>query len=359
MHDHDEHFARDDGRCRPTCPVEVRPMHDHDDPAHQHDHAHGRVPAAERASRGDSHDHAHHHVSAADLASNRAFALGVGLNVAFAAVEFGYGLAVHSMALVADAAHNLSDVLGLLLAWGAAVLSRRRPTRTHTYGLRRTSIVAALANAVLLLVAVGGIAWEAIRRLGSPTAIEGWTVIVVAALGVVVNGASALLFLKGRHDDANVRGAFLHLVADAAVSLGVVVSGIVMLKTGWMLVDPLVSLLVALVVLVGTWGLLREAVSLTLDAVPQKVHLDELEAYLRGLEGVCEVHDLHVWSMSTTEVAMTAHLVVRWTEAPPPFLARLGATLKERFSIDHVTVQLEPGSLGACAHKATCAPDEP
>lgn len=305
------------------------------------------------------HDHDHRHAPPSADTSDRAFALGVGLNAAFVVVEAVYGLASHSMALVADAAHNLSDVLGLLLAWGAAVLSRRRPTRTHTYGLRRTSILAALANAVLLLVAVGGVAWEAVGRLREPAAVEGWTVVVVAAVGVVVNSLSALLFFRGRHDDANLRGAFLHLAADAAVSLGVVVSGVVILRTGWRVVDPFVSLVVSGIVLIGTWSLLREAVGLTLDAVPRKVDLDALEAHLAALPGVKEVHDLHVWSTSTTEVAMTAHLVVPWPATPPDFLVGLGASLRERFAVDHATVQLEPEGAMDCAHAAGCAKEEP
>ena len=298
----------------------------------------------------DPHHHDHH---PAVPRADRAFALGVTLNAAFVIVEGAYGVSSHSVALVADAGHNLSDVLGLLLAWGAAVLARRRPTRTHTYGLRRTSILAALGNAVLLLVAVGGIVWEAIGRLRSPAPVEGWTVVIVAAIGVVVNGASALFFLRGRDDDANVRGAFLHLAADAAVSLGVVASGLLLAKTGWALVDPLVSLAVSGIVLFSTWGLLREALSLALDAVPAKIRLDALQAHLAGLPGVVEVHDIHVWAMSTTEVAMTAHLVVRWPPEPPPFLATVGDRLRHDFGIHHATLQLEPMNGRRCA--ADCA----
>jgi len=260
------------------------------------------------------------------------------------------------MALLADAAHNLGDVAGLLLAWAAAVLAQTKPSRTHTYGLRRSTILAALANALLLLVAVGGVAWEAIGRLREPRPIEGWTVMTVAAIGVVINTASALMFMANRKRDANVRGAFLHLAADALVSLGVVVAGAVILRTGWSWLDPAVSLVVSVVILFGTWGLLREALGLSLDAVPGHVDLDAVRAYLGSLDGVEAVHDLHVWSMSTTEVALTAHLVLPWPSAPPSFVAALGDELRSRFAIDHVTVQLEPSAVGTagCRQASDC-----
>lgn len=285
------------------------------------------------------HDHAHGHEGGT---KGRAFAIGVGLNTAFVIVEAVYGYVAHSMALVADAAHNLTDVLGLLLAWGATVLATRRPSRTFTYGLRRSTILAALANAVLLLITIGGVAWEAIGRLRAPERVEGGTVMAVAAVGVVINAASALLFLRDREHDANVRGAFLHLASDAAVSVGVVIAGGVVLKTGWMWVDPAVSLAVSIVILRGTWGLLRQASSLALDAVPPHIDPDAVRAHLASLPGVIEVHDLHIWSMSTTEVALTAHLVMPWSSCPPMFLGGLERDLHARFDIDHATVQIEP-----------------
>lgn len=286
-----------------------------------------------------SHDHAHHAQSGG---KGRAFAIGVLLNVGFVVVEAAYGILAHSMSLLADAAHNLSDVLGLLLAWGASALAQRSPSRRRTYGLRRSTILAALANTILLLVAVGGVAWEAVRRIRTPAEVQGWTILSVAAIGVVVNGLSAMLFMHDRHSDANVRGAFLHLVADAGVSLGVVLGGIAIIKTGWSTVDPLVSLLVSAVVLFGTWGLLRDAVNLALDAVPPHIDPDAIRGFLASLPGVVAVHDLHIWAMSTTESALTVHLVMPWPDCAPVFLETLPSELHERFQIDHATVQIEP-----------------
>jgi cobalt-zinc-cadmium efflux system protein len=298
-----------------------------------HEHGHGA---------GGGHDHG-------SGTKGRAFAIGVALNFGFVVCEIIYGVASHSVALLADAAHNLSDVFGLSLAWGALALSRRRPSRTHTYGLRRATILAALGNAVLLLLVTGGVVWEALVRLRHPTPVQGGIVLVVAAIGVVVNGGSALIFMRDRAHDANVRAAFFHLAGDAAVALGVVAAGGVIVRTGWYWLDPATSIVVSLVILFGTWGLLRDAVALSLDAVPANVDLDEVRAFLRGLPSVADVHDLHVWSMSTTEVAMTAHLVVQWTAEPPPFLSTLAAELHTRFDIDHVTVQFEP-----CVADAAC-----
>lgn len=315
---------------------------------HDHDHSHAHRSHAHRSHAHHSHAHHSHGALPRDGASGtgRAFAVGVGLNLTFVVVEAAYGVASHSMALLADAAHNLGDVLGLVLAWVASILARRKPSQTHTYGLRRSTILAALANAVLLLVATGGVCWEAIGRLRAPGPVEGWTVLTVAAVGVVINAASALMFVSHQERDANVRGAFLHLAADAAVSLGVVVAGVVMLRTGWTWVDPVVSLLVSVVVLLGTWGLFREALGLSLDRVPPHVELDAVRAYLASLAGVEAVHDLHVWPMSTTETALTAHLVMTWPDEPPAFLGALPDELHARFGIDHVTVQLEPGGDG-------------
>jgi cobalt-zinc-cadmium efflux system protein len=272
----------------------------------------------------------------------RAFAIGIVLNLAFVAIEAGYGLLANSLALVADAGHNLSDVLGLVLAWVAVVLGRRLPTRRHTYGLGRSSILAALANATLLLIAVGAIALEAVRRFNDPAPIATGTVIWVAGVGIVVNGVTALLFHAGRKHDLNVRGAFLHMVADAAVSLGVVVSGIVIGLTGWSWIDPVTSLVIVVVIVAGTWGLLRDSVNLALDAVPEGVDSDAVHRYLAGLPGVTAVHDLHIWGMSTTETALTAHLV-RAAGADDALLTGAAAALHDNFGIEHCTIQIEQG----------------
>lgn len=299
------------------------------------------------------HDHGHEGLEGSQL--GRAFAIGVGLNVAFVVVETVFGVAASSTALLADAAHNASDVLGLGLAWGAAALAQRRPSARHTYGLRGSTVLAALANAVLLLVAVGGVSWEAVRRLAEPGPVEGMTILEVAAVGVVINATSALLFLRGRKHDANVRAAFLHLAADAGVSAGVVVAGALILKTGWYWLDPAMSLVVSGVVLVSTWGLLKEGVHLALSGVPEGVDFLAVQTYLRALPDVSAVHDLHIWAMGTTETALTAHLVVPWALVPPAFLSYLERDLHERFGIDHTTVQLEPDGDGAACR---LAPDE-
>jgi cobalt-zinc-cadmium efflux system protein len=294
-----------------------------------------------------AHAHSHsgpgHSHAPADF--GRAFALGVVLNLGFVGVEAAWGVISGSLALLADAGHNLSDVLGLLLAWGAVVLSRRRPTPRRTYGLRRSSTLAALANAVLLLVAVGAISWEAVGRLRDPSPVAGGTVIWVAAVGVAINTGTALLFLRGRKGDLNVRGAFLHMVADAAVSLGVVLAGAAVLMTGWPWIDPLVSLMVAGVILIGTWGLLRDSVNLALDAVPEGINGAAVRQYLEDLPGVVEVHDLHIWGMSTTEAALTAHLVMPDHRPGDAFHHQLTREMHDRFGIEHVTVQLESGDL--------------
>ncbi|MBK6900548.1 MAG: cation transporter [bacterium] len=281
---------------------------------------------------------------------NRIFALAVALNVGFVAVEAGFGVAAGSLALLADAGHNLGDVLGLLLAWGATRLARRRPSQRRTYGWRSSSILAAMLNAGLLLVAVGGIAWEAVRGFGEPGEVAGRTVIWVAAAGVVLNTATALLFAAGRKHDLNLRAAFLHMAADAAVSAGVVVAAVVMLRTGWVWLDPTVSLVIAAVILVGTWGLLRESVDLALAAVPAGIDPAAVEAYLGGLPGVTAVHDLHIWGMSTTESALTAHLVKPDPRDDDELLARACRDLHDRFGIGHATLQWERGG-----HPAPCA----
>jgi len=287
-----------------------------------------------------AHDHAPSY--------GRAFAFGIALNGIFVVVEAVYGFMAGSVALVADAAHNLSDVLGLGLAWGALALARRKPTHRRTYGLRKTTILAALANAVFLFIAVGGVLWEAAQRLRSPRPLEGRVVMTVAAIGVLVNGASALSFARGRAHDVNVRAAFMHLAADAAVSLGVVVAGGLIVVTGLARIDPIVSIVVSLVILWGTWGVLRQSLDLALDAVPHGIDTEKVRAYLAGLTGVGDVHDLHIWAMSTTETALTAHLVME--KCAPHFLREVEKALHDRFEIEHVTLQVEaPEAPEPCA----------
>ncbi|HEY6040163.1 MAG TPA: cation diffusion facilitator family transporter [Kofleriaceae bacterium] len=271
-----------------------------------------------------------------------AFAIGMVLNLVFVIIGVAAGLVAHSTALLADAAHNMGDVLGLGAAWGATVLARRARTTRRTYGLKRTTILAALANGGLVLFAIGGVAWEAITRLGSPPAVHGSIVAIVAAIGVAINAGAALLFAKGRTEDMNVRGAFLHLVADAAVSAGVVVSGLIVWKTDATWVDPATSLVVSVVILFGTWKLVREALDLLLDAVPAHVDPKAVEHFLGELPGVTGVHDLHIWSMSTTEVALTAHVVLPWDACSPSMLRDTAAEIERRFKIGHVTIQIEP-----------------
>lgn len=300
--------------------------HDHHDHDHDHDHGH---------EHGHGHGHGHSHAPAN---FDRAFAIGIGLNTAFVAIEAFYGWKVDSLALLADAGHNLSDVAGLVLAWAGAAAGRMRPSERHTYGFKRASILAAFANALLLLVAMGSLAWEAIGRLQAPQSTQGLTIIVVAAIGIVINGATALLFMRGGND-INLRGAFLHMAADALVSAGVVVAGVLTLTMGWSWTDPVASLLIALVIVVGTWGLFRQSLHLMVDGVPAHLNLVEVRECLLGLPGVAQVHDLHVWAMGTAEVALTAHLVMPDGPADDQFLATATAGLRERFGIAHVTLQ--------------------
>ena len=272
-----------------------------------------------------------------------AFAVGITLNFAFVIVEVIYGFRSGSLALVADGGHNFGDVLGLLLAWVAAMLALRRPTRRHTYGMRRSSILAALANAIFLLITVGAIAWEAILRFQNPDVVQAGTVIWVAALGIAINTGTALMFVAGRKNDLNIRGAFLHMAADAGVSAGVVIAGIVISITGWLWVDPVVSLLIVAAITVSTWGLLTESIHLALDAVPQSVELAAVEAYLRELPDVTEVHDLHIWGMSTTDIALTAHIVKPALGDDDALLIGTCRELHQRFGIAHATIQVERG----------------
>ena len=290
-----------------------------------------------------SHDH-NHQISN----YNRAFAIGVMLNVIFVAIEAGYGVAAGSLALIADAGHNLSDVLSLLLAWGAGLLATKPATEKRTYGFRKVTIMASLASAILLLVALGGITWEAIGRFFDPKPVEGMTVIAVAAIGVVINTITALLFVSGQKHDLNIRGAFLHMAADAGVSFGVVVAGIIIMVTGWLLIDPLISLLIVAVILVGTWSLLRDSMNLAIDSVPEGIDIAGIKRYLTGLENVSQIHDLHVWPMSTTEVALSVHLIIVDDSLNNDFLPKLQQQLYDRFSIEHSTIQVERKDDGPC-----------
>jgi cobalt-zinc-cadmium efflux system protein len=291
------------------------------------------------------HSHGHSHAGHSDAPDNfrAAFALGAALNTAFVVAELVFGYAANSLALISDAVHNFSDVVALLLAWAAAWLARKQPTDLHTYGYRRASILAALINAGLLLIAVGGIAVEAISRIREPAAVAGWTVVWVAALGILVNGGTALMFMRGRHGDLNVRGAYLHMAADAGVSLGVVVAALAIMLTGWLWIDPAISLCIAAVVLASGWGLARDSVNLALDGVPRGIELAEVRDYLGRLDGVTEVHDLHIWAMSTNETALTAHLV-RPGGHDDAFLHGVCEQLSHRFNIHHATLQIEVGS---------------
>jgi cobalt-zinc-cadmium efflux system protein len=293
----------------------------------------------------DHHKHDHHgHHHAVPTNHNAAFAIAIALNVAFVAVEFVYGFIAQSTALLADAGHNLSDVLGLLLAWGAALLARKQPNARYTYGLRSSSILAALANALLLLIACAAIAWEAVARFVEPAPVASMTVMVVAGIGILINGLSAWLFVAGSKDDLNIRGAFLHMAADALVSLAVVVGAAVMFFTSWYLIDALLSLVIVAVILFGTWSLLREAIRLALSAVPENIDLDAVEQFLQGLPGVSAVQDLHIWAMSTTEAALTAHLVMQEGHPGDAFMADVSHELTEHYRIVHTTIQIQSKS---------------
>lgn len=287
----------------------------------------------------DSHPHAHAH-DHSPRNFNRAFAIGIALNLAYVAIEAWYGWKVDSLALLADAGHNLSDVIGLVLAWAGALAARLRPDDRHTYGWKRASILAAFINALLLLMAMGALVWEAVHRLSLPAPVPGKTMMVVAGIGIVVNTATALLFLRGREHDLNIRGAFLHMAADALVSLGVVIAGALVLVFGWQWLDPLVSLVIAVVIVIGTWGLFRQSLHLLFDGVPEQVDLAEVRAALASLPGVERVHDLHVWAMGSTEIALTAHLIRPQGYPDDSFFEQAAQLLHARFDIDHVTLQV-------------------
>ena len=292
--------------------------------------------------------HDHHEPDHARTRFGAAFAIGTALNIALVTVQVIYGLAANSLALLADAGHNLGDCLGLMLAWGSCLLARRQPTPQFTYGFGPASILSALVNAVTLLVATGGIAWEALRRLGDPGEVAGGTVIIVAAAGIIVNGISAWLLMAGRRGDLNIRVAFLHLVGDAAVSAAVVVAGILILLTGWTVIDPIASLMVAAAILWSSWNLLRESFRLSLDAVPSGIDPEAVRAFLGTLPGVASTHDLHIWAMSTTGTALTCHLVMPGGHPGDAFLANACRELEHRFAISHATFQIEVGDADIC-----------
>jgi len=286
-----------------------------------------------------SHDHSHHHHEIHNY--NRSFAIGIVLNLIFVIIEVAYGLVADSLALIADAGHNFSDVLSLILAWGASYLATKQPTHKRTYGLRKVTIMASLVSAVLLLLALGGIAWESVERLYSPESVNGMIIIVVAGIGVVINTATALLFVKGQKHDLNIRAAYLHMAADAAISLGVVIAGIAIMITGWLWLDPVISLFIVLIILMGTWGLLRDSIDLSIDAVPQGIDVHHIKDYLTGLEHVTEIHDLHIWAISTTETALTVHLVTTQKLIDNCFLEKIQEHLHHHCNITHVTIQIE------------------
>jgi cobalt-zinc-cadmium efflux system protein len=314
--------------------------HGHD---HKHDHGHDHPPAAERRGHGHDHGHGHHHHVDPD-GNRRAFALAITLNTIFVAIEFSYGFIANSTALMADAGHNLSDVLGLALAWGAAMLARRAPDRRYTYGLRSSSILAALGNSLLLMMACGAIGWEAVQRFSAPAPVAGWTVSIVALVGVAVNGVSAWLFMAGSKGDLNMRAAYQHMAADAAISLGVVVAGVAIMYTGWAWLDPAVSLVIVVLIALSTWSLLREALRMVLAAVPSNVDPHQVRQFLVDRPGVSDTHDLHIWAMSTTETALTAHLVMPDGYPGDQEIDDIVAHLKEQFAIHHCTLQIEQGT---------------
>lgn len=290
------------------------------------------------------HDHAGHSHAPADFGT--AFAIGIALNTAFVLVEAGYGFASHSMALLADAGHNLSDVLGLIVAWAASIVAKREPTQRFTYGLRGTTVLAALFNALLLMAAIGAIAWEAIQRILTPQPVGSGTMMAVAAIGIVVNAATAYLFMAGRHHDLNVRGAYLHMLADAGISFGVVVAGALIMVTGLTWLDPVTSLVIAAVIAVGTWSLFRESVVLSVAAVPPHIDAEAVRRYLAQEPGVESVHDLHIWAVGTQHVALTAHLVCPAGHPGDDALRHIAHELSDHFGIGHTTLQVERNGSG-------------
>jgi cobalt-zinc-cadmium efflux system protein len=347
-HGHDDHAGHDHD-------AHDHSGHDHGSHAGHagHDHAAPKRGGHTHADHNHDHGHGGHHHHHGDPATQgRAFAIAIALNSLFVVIEFVYGFLANSTALMADAGHNLSDVLGLMLAWGAAILAKRVPSARFTYGLRSTSMLAALFNAMMLMLTCGAIVWEAARQLFHPDPVAGMTVSVVAAIGIAVNGFSAWLFVAGSKGDINIRGAYLHMAADAAISLAVLVSGLVVMATGWYWLDPAVSIAIVLMIMVSTWSLLSESLRMMLAAVPDNVDAARVEAFLRASSGVGDVHDLHIWAMSTTETALTAHLVMPAGYPGDSALDAIGAQLKEKFAIHHSTLQVEMGTTSheCCLH---------
>ncbi|HEX3971863.1 MAG TPA: cation diffusion facilitator family transporter [Stellaceae bacterium] len=322
---------------------------------HGHEHHHDDHDHAGHGHRHDRHGHDHHHHHH-DLGGDLGivFAIAVALNLGFVVIEGIFGFISHSMALLADAGHNFSDVLGLAAAWGATMLAARRPSARYTYGLRSSSILAALLNAIILLIAVGGIIVEAVQRLLAPAAVGGVTIIAVACAGVVVNGAAALMLGHRHHGDLNVESAFAHMLGDAVVSVGVAISGAIILWTGWLWLDPAVSIVVSAVIVLGTWRLLRRSLDMALQAVPPGIDPTDVRAQLLLVSGVSEVHDLHIWAMSTTSTALTAHLIMPAGHPGDACLADVAAALQKRFGIEHATIQVETGDP---AHPCVLVPD--
>lgn len=322
------------------------PPHDHHDHAHDHQHGHAHGHDHDHGKKGHKHGHGHSHGPGGHhhgpLTFDRAFAIGITLNILFVIAEFGTGFVAQSVALMADAGHNLSDVFGLAVAWAGATLAKRGPSKRFTYGLKASTIVAALINALLLLMAMGAIVFEAVMRFGQPAEVKGAVIVVVAALGILINAATAWLFARGQKSDINLRGAYLHMAADATVSAGVMLAGLAIWWTGAQWIDPLTSIVVAALIFWQTWGLLRETIEMSLNAVPRAIDFDEVTKALEALPGVTRLHDLHIWPMSTTETVLTAHLVMP-QPAGDTFLADAQKMLHDRFGIGHTTIQIERG----------------
>lgn len=327
-------------------------MSHHHDHHHEHQHDHGSKGCSHEHGHAHGHDHGHghHHHHGDPNTMGRAFAIAILLNSVFVAIEFGYGFLANSTALMADAGHNLSDVLGLMLAWGAAILAKRVPNGRYTYGLRSSSMLAALFNAMLLLAACGGIAWEAVQQLLHPDPVGGLTVSLVAGVGILINGFSAWLFMSGSKDDVNIRGAYLHMAADAAISLGVLVAGVVVMYTGWNWLDPVVSMLIVGFIVHSTWSLLKQSLRMVMAAVPDHIDGAQIADFLRTQPGVSAVQDLHIWAMSTTETALTVQLVTPQGHPGDAALDSISRQLREEYSIHHSTLQVRLGdSATACS----------
>jgi cobalt-zinc-cadmium efflux system protein len=317
-------------------------MSDHDH--NHHNHRHGND-----SHHGHDQGHAHGTGGHTPASFGHPFAVGVALNVGFVLIEAVYGVLANSVALLADAGHNLGDVLGLLVAWTASVLVKRVPTARFTYGLRGSSILAALFNAIFLLLAVGAISWEALKRLSEPAPVAAKTVMIVAAIGILISGLTAWLFASGRKGDINLRGAFLHMASDALISAGVVIAGLAILLTGWLWLDPLVSLVINAVIVWGTWSLLKDSVGMSMAAVPAHINPADVRAFLEKQPGVAGIHDLHIWPMSTTEIALTCHLIMPAGHPGDMFIHNMAEELASKFKINHPTMQIEVDQRAACA----------